>query len=129
MKKVILLIIVAVFAFAIRNKTMAAKREKLVGTWMMEQAIPGGQARAHINLKPTGEFYVVVDAVSGERTAFGESFGKWESTGRTLKMTFTRNGIPGVDMSRQYGGVITSLDDKSVTYKSVDGVETWRRAQ
>jgi len=44
-------------------------------------------------------------------------------------MTFTKNGIPGVDLSRKYGGQILTLDDTTLTYRGIDGVETWKRAR
>ena len=44
-------------------------------------------------------------------------------------MSFTHNGIPGVDLSKYYGGPILTLDDKTLSYRSQDGVETWKRVR
>jgi len=101
----------------------------LVGTWMMERDFPWGAARMHINLKPEGDFYIVIDAASrGGQTAFAESSGKWAASAWALRMNFTKNGVPGWDMGTYYGGQILTLDEKTLTYKSRDGVQTWKRA-
>jgi hypothetical protein len=129
MKKLILLILIVVGAVAFYKNKVSANREKLVGTWMAEQQFPGGTARMHLNLKPSGDFYLVADAAAGQRTAFGESTGTWEAVGPTLKMEFKHSGIPGFNMSSRYGGPIVKLDDTTLSYKSKDGVETWKRVR
>jgi hypothetical protein len=130
MKKLIFVILIAVFAFAIRQKSIAGYREKLVGTWLSEQTLPGGiAARVHINFKPDGNFYMVGDAAKGGRTAFVEDGGKWQMMGKAFKLDFTRKTIPGIDYSKLYGGSIVKLDEKTLSYRCKEGVETWKRLQ
>ena len=61
--------------------------------------------------------------------AFAEAGGKWEMSGSTFKMSFTRKTIPGVDLDQLYGGTIVKVDDKTLTYRGRNGVETWKRVQ
>jgi hypothetical protein len=121
MKNIIFVIILLAIGVTAYQKNAVSKREKIAGIWMMQSEIPGGSARMHVNLKPTGDFYIVVDAASMGRTAFGESAGKWEASATALTMNFTQYGIPGVDLSRRYGGQILKLDDTTLTYRSKDG--------
>ena len=130
MKKIVFLIAVIVLGFVARQKNAEKNREKLIGTWMMEQTLPGGvTARGHITFKPGGDFYTTVDAAKGDRKAFAEAGGKWEMSGSTFKMSFTRKTIPGVDLDQLYGGTIVKVDDTALTYKVRNGVETWKRVQ
>jgi hypothetical protein len=130
MKKIVFLIAVVVLGFVARQKNAEKNREKLIGTWKMEQTLPGGVlARGHVTFKPDGNFYTTVDAAKDGRMGFAEAGGKWEMSGSTFKMNFTRKTIPGVDLDQLYGGSIVKVDDKTLTYKSRNGAETWQRVQ
>ena len=129
MKKFITLLIVAFVAFSLYQKNTQRQRERLIGVWSMEQDVPGATGKLVLNLKDDGKATIDVSARSVEgRIASREGFGSWKSGASYLAITFDRGAIlPLLKRGGADGGKITQLDARSLTYRGVDGSETWTR--
>jgi hypothetical protein len=127
-KKFIFLAIVALVAFTINQGTAQRQRAKLIGVWLMEQDVPGGSGKAILNLKDDGKATIDISATVEGHIASREGFGTWKYGSSSLAITFDRGDIlPMLKRGGNYGGKVTQLDDRSLTYRSNEGAETWTR--
>jgi hypothetical protein len=128
-KKFIFLVVVAFVAFTLYQKNAQRQREMLIGVWSMEEDVPGVTGKLILNLKDDGKATIDISARSVEgRIASREGSGTWKSGGSHFAITFDHGDIlPLLKRNGAYGGKITRLDDKSLTYSGVDGSETWTR--
>lgn len=126
-KKILLLIVIAFISYSVYNKNVARKHEMLIGTWGFERNIHGIACKAMMDLKSDGTVSVEYDGSFQGRIVSKDAFGTWKSTSNAFMVTFTRGEVPQLIDGKQYGGQFINLEDKTLTYKSINGVETWHR--
>ena len=80
-----------------------------------------------LNLKEDGNTTVEISAHVQGRIASRDGFGTWKYSHSNLLMHIDRGDILPLLKHHDYGGTITNLDDRSLTYRGKDGVETWTR--
>ncbi len=127
MKKFVIMVLVAVLAFVAYQKKAERKRELLVGKWSSQRAINGGWIRLIMNLKPEGEAIVSVDGELHGRPGYYQSLGTWKLHSNALLINFNRSDVPVYRAGKDYGGSILTLDDQTLSYKSEDGTESWKK--
>ena len=127
MKKLLFAILVIFLTYKVHERMTLLNRDKLIGTWKTERDYKGVAVKKIMDLKPTGDVSVEVDGSYGVRIVSKDAFGTWQSTRRALSITFTRSEIPVYLNGKKYGGEILALDDKTLSYRSDEGIETWNR--
>jgi len=127
MKKLVIMVFVVVLAFVAYQKKAERKRELLIGKWSSQRAIDGGWIRLIMNLKPEGDAIVSVDGELRGRAGYYQSLGTWKLRSNLLVINFNRSDVPVYRAGKDYGGSILTLDDQSLSYKSDDGTESWKK--
>jgi hypothetical protein len=126
-KRLIFFVIISTIGYAAYQKDAVQKREKLVGVWGFERNFQGGWYKLVMNLKPTGDATVEVDATMQGRVGSREAAGRWKYRNSNHVITFDHGDIPVYKIGQEYGGKILTMEPKTLSYKSETGVETWTR--
>lgn len=127
MKKILFAIIVVFLTYKVHERLTVQQHDKLVGTWRTEHDYKGVAMKMIMDLKPTGDASVEVDGRYAQFIVSKDASGTWSNTRRSFYIRFTKSEIPVYLNGKEYGGEILALDDKTLSYKSDQGIETWSR--